>query len=61
MSKSYDAESLARRNTLACLNHNRKQYQRAGNLEMAALFREAEEIRFELIAQGDIDVGQWRP
>lgn len=56
-----DAITLARRNSLACLHHNLRCYTRAGNEACAVLFRDAIEVRYQLIAAGHIQVGEgWR-
>lgn len=52
-------ETLARRNTLACLSFNHLMYDRAGNPGMSNLFRAAFECRLALIEQGEVAVGTW--
>ncbi|WP_165931085.1 hypothetical protein [Stenotrophomonas sp. ATCM1_4] len=54
-----DPITLARRNTLACLHHNLSGYRRHGNEAMASLFRDAIEVRYQLLAMGELQVGQW--
>lgn len=60
MANDYSAEALARRNTLACLDHNRRCYLRAENADMAALFHEAIKLRLEMIDAGEVRAGQWQ-
>lgn len=50
-------ERIARGNTLACLDFNRRMYREAGNLECFALFDEAFNLRLELIAEDEVEVG----
>ena len=56
---AYTPDSLARRNTLACLGYNHLMYARAGNLGMAEIFKAAFERRLELIESQEVAVGTW--